>query len=145
MSQFPFNVRVYGIVTNEDSILVCDEHRVGMDMTKFIGGGLEFGEGTIECLKREFQEELSIDVDVKRHLYTTDFFQKSAFNDQHQILSIYYEVELLSSIDPLLFGEKQFDFDRVDGALKVRWIKKDSIHESDLSFPIDKLVLKFLR
>ena len=53
-----FNLRVYGILINEQNqLLVSDEYIRGMKITKFPGGGLEFGEGTRDCLKREFLEE----------------------------------------------------------------------------------------
>ena len=86
-----FNLRVYGILINDKKqILVADEFIRGGLYTKFPGGGLEFGEGTRDCLKREFKEEMDLNVEVGDHLYTTDFFQMSAFNTQYQILSIYY-------------------------------------------------------
>jgi hypothetical protein len=47
-----FNLRVYGIVINDKKqILVADEYIRGGFYTKFPGGGLEFGEGTRDCLK----------------------------------------------------------------------------------------------
>ena len=52
-----FNIRVYGILINEqDQVLITDELIKGHKITKFPGGGLEFGEGTIDCIKREFIE-----------------------------------------------------------------------------------------
>ena len=43
-----FNIRVYGLWIREGRILVTDEFRLGTFMTKFPGGALEFGEGTID-------------------------------------------------------------------------------------------------
>ncbi len=96
-----FNViRVYGILLGENrKVLVSDEYLRGNYFTKLPGGGLEFGEGTTrDCLKREFQEEMQLDVRIGDHIYTTDFFQMSAFNPEHQIISIYYFVEALEPI-----------------------------------------------
>src|SRR5882762_1641254 len=106
-----FNLRVYGVLSGENGdILVSDEYIRGNYYTKFPGGGLEFGEGTRDCLKREFKEEMDLDVEVTDHLYTTDFFQMSAFNPEHQIISIYYFVRALEEIRvPLRTG--LFDFD----------------------------------
>ena len=48
-----FNIRVYGILINEQhQLLVSDEYIRGNYYTKFPGGGLEFGEGTRDCLVR---------------------------------------------------------------------------------------------
>ena len=58
-----FNIRVYGILINEkNQVLVADEYIRGGYYTKFPGGGLEFGEGTRDCLKREFKEEMNLKV-----------------------------------------------------------------------------------
>src|SRR5215204_4771864 len=106
-----FNIRVYGILINEKKqLLVSDEFIRGSYYTKFPGGGLEFGEGTRDCLKREFIEELNLQVDVLEHLYTTDFFQESAFRPGDQIISIYYRVKPLENISARL-SDIKFDFD----------------------------------
>src|SRR5215467_6889411 len=94
-----FNIRVYGIlINNEKQVLVVDEFIRGGYYTKFPGGGLELGEGTRDCLVREFKEEMDLEVEVGEHLYTTDFYQVSAFNPAHQIISIYYLVKALEPI-----------------------------------------------
>ena len=106
-----FNIRVYGILINEKrQVLVSDEFIRGAYITKFPGGGLEFGEGTRECLAREFMEEMNLKVKVADHIYTTDFYQQSAFNAAHQIISIYYFAEALEPITAPL-RSKLFDFD----------------------------------
>src|SRR5437763_13729522 len=94
-----FTLRVYGVLVNEaKQVLVSDEYIRGGYYTKFPGGGLELGEGTRDCLKREFKEEMDITVEIGDHLYTTDFYQVSAFNPAHQIISIYYMVQVLEEI-----------------------------------------------
>ncbi len=106
-----FNLRVYGILVNEKrQVLVSDEYIRGGYYTKFPGGGLEFGEGTRDCLRREFLEEMNLRVEPGDHIYTTDYFQMSAFNPEHQIISIYYYVTALEEIKVPL-REKLFDFD----------------------------------
>src|SRR5918912_59160 len=93
------NLRVYGILRGENNrVLVSDEYIRGGLYTKFPGGGLEFGEGTRDCLKREFKEEMDLEIKVGDHIYTTDYFQISAFNPNHQIISIYYFAHPLEPI-----------------------------------------------
>ncbi|HEY1007169.1 MAG TPA: NUDIX domain-containing protein, partial [Sphingobacteriaceae bacterium] len=79
---YPFNVRVYGLLINDGrEILLSDEEEYGVRFTKFPGGGLEYGEGLREGLRREFMEECLAEVEVLDHFYTTDFYIKSAFNE----------------------------------------------------------------
>jgi len=141
-----FNIRVYGILINESGfVLASDEIIHGKEITKFPGGGLEFGEGTIDCLKREFIEELGQSIEVVKHFYTTDFFQPSAFNKDNQVISIYYLVKLIDK-PKFKTTSLQFDFEsKIEGAQSFRWIPLQTITESDFTFPIDKKVAGMLK
>ena len=148
-----FNVRVYGILINEArQVLVSDEFIKGNYYTKFCGGGLEKGEGTIDCLKREFMEEMNLPVDVVEHIYTTDFYQQSAFNPAHQIISIYYLVKPLTEIKaPLRTAAFEFDDDQLKvynslGAIETfRFIEWDQFSEASVTLPIDKVVATLIK
>jgi 8-oxo-dGTP diphosphatase len=141
-------IRVYGILINEQNqVLVSDELIRGMKITKFCGGGLEEGEGTRDCLAREFMEEMNLKVEVDEHVYTTDFFQPSAFREGDQILSIYYSVKALEPITAAL-RSKPFDFDeremKIYEAQKeietFRFIPMHNFNEDCMTLPIDKIV-----
>ena len=147
-----FNLRVYGILLGENKeVLVSDEFIRGQYYTKFPGGGLEFGEGTRDCLKREFKEEMDLEVEVGDHLYTTDFFQMSAFNPEHQIISIYYFVRALEPIRAPL-REKPFDFDEREMRIYAekketetfRFIDRAAFSAESVTLPIDKVVAGLL-
>jgi len=144
-----FNVRVYGILIHDNKVLVSDEHIKGMNITKLPGGGLEFGEGTIECVIREFKEELDLDIEVDSHFYTTDFFVNSAFSINNQVISIYYKVKPKIEFNPLNSGfkisKKAFDFEKKkDGAQTMRWVELEKISENDFTFIIDKRIGEML-
>jgi len=139
-----FNVRVYGILTQKGQLLVSDEYIKGKEITKLPGGGLEFGEGPAECIVREFKEETNMDVEVKNHFYTTDFFVTSAFNVKSQVISIYYVVKALEEVK-LSVSDKRFDFKkRVEGAQSFRWMEIDKISENDFTFVIDRKVANMI-
>ena len=148
-----FNIRVYGILINEEKkVLVSDEYIRGQYYTKFPGGGLEFGEGTKDCLKREFIEELNLKVDVLDHLYTTDFFQESAFRPGDQIVSIYYLVKPLEALAVRL-SDIEFDFDE-DQLIRYkennevetfRFIEFEKLSEESVTLPIDKVVVRMIK
>ena len=143
-------VRVYGVLIDPvHGLLVSDEFIRGDYFTKLPGGGLEFGEGTRDCLVREFKEETGLDVTVGDHIYTTDFYQPSAFRAGDQILSIYYRVNPIS-LEPLKTRSKAFDFspeevaDKNGQAEHTRWIALDDLSEAAMSLPIDKIVVNKL-
>lgn len=148
-----FNIRVYGILQNENrDVLVSDEFIRGSQYTKFPGGGLEFGEGTRDCLQREFMEEMQLKVRVTDHIYTTDFFQMSAFNPEHQIISIYYRVEALEEIRVPIrtrlfdFDESQMEVYRRTGETETfRFIDWKTFSADSVSLPIDKVVASLLK
>ncbi len=148
-----FNIRVYGIlINNENQILVSDEFIRGKYYTKFPGGGLEKGEGTKDCLRREFKEEMNLNVEVGEHIYTTDFYQQSAFNPEHQIISVYYYIKALEEIKAPL-RTKEFDFDERELAIydkekeieTFRFINLDSFSAENVTLPIDKFVANMLK
>jgi len=128
-----FNIRVYGIWITDNHVLMCSEQVRGNDILKFPGGGLEFGEGIVDCLKREWIEELNCDIQVLGHFYTTDFFQASAFDDS-QVVSIYYNVMPTGTLNlPVSTDREYFHLRKIDASL---------LH--DISLPIDIVVGKML-
>jgi 8-oxo-dGTP diphosphatase len=145
---FLFNVRVYGILLNSNNeVLISDERTENVSFTKFPGGGLEYGEGLIEALKREYLEETGMEVEVTKHIYTTDFYEKSSFNES-QIISIYYQVEQKNDI-VLNIRTKSFDFTEksLEGKLQAfRLIPLNELKENDLTFKTDRVAwVEFLK
>jgi ADP-ribose pyrophosphatase YjhB (NUDIX family) len=123
--------------------LISDEQEYGMRFTKFPGGGLEFGEGLTDGLKREFLEECAAEIEIISHFYTTDFFVKSAFNNS-QVISVYY---LVKNVTPLnvTFKNAVFDFDGEGDVLQsFRLVKIADLPDEDFLFPSDQYVAKLL-
>ena len=129
------NIRVYAIYLNEkNELMALDEGYAGEKLIKLPGGGLEFGEGTIECLHREFAEELNLKIEVLEHLYTQEDFLVSRFRENEQLLTIYYTVNILNLEDLNILD---------DSIENVKWI---SLHEENpLPLPIDKIVFQKLK
>jgi ADP-ribose pyrophosphatase YjhB (NUDIX family) len=148
-----FNLRVYGVLINEQNqVLVSDELIRGSYITKFPGGGLEFGEGTRDCLKREFKEEMDLDVAIGEHIYTTDYFQLSAFNPQHQVISIYYYAKALEPIKtplrkmPFEFDEDQMKVYEAKNEIETfRFIDFTEFSSASMTLPIDKIVADIVK
>lgn len=138
-----FNIRVYGICIRNGYVLLSDELFNGIRMTKFPGGGLDYGEGTIDCLKREFVEEGIGEIAAIEHYYTTDFFQPALFFEATQLLSIYYRVELL--VDKAFpKSDEVLATSRMDHQ-KLRWVSIAHLQPEVLTFPIDQIVAQRLK
>lgn len=125
-----FNVRVYGLCIYEQQLLISEELIRGRKVVKLPGGGLEFGEGAIDCLVREFREELNLDVEILSHFYTTDFFVPSAF-DPSQVISIYYRVNArnlaeMTNVNPA--EERSY------------WVPLEAVAPTLFTLPIDRKV-----
>jgi len=142
-----FNVRIYGILLNDNNeVLISDEKTQNVAFTKFPGGGLEYGEGLIDALKREFLEECDLRIEVVKHIYTTDFYEKSSFNES-QIISVYYQVRPL---DDIQFDVKvsPFDFSNEKQQEKIevfRFVQLHQLEEDELTFKTDKMAWKVFK
>ena len=137
-----FNLRVYGLIINENQeILLSDENRFGHFFTKFPGGGVETGEGIIDALHREFQEELNLKIEDATTFYFNDFYQESAFRKEDQIVCFYYLVKC----DYQKINCFNYEIPFFKETEKQRWVKLEDLEETDLTFPIDKMVVTKLK
>jgi len=133
-----FNIRVYALIIENDNILISKELIKGEIVLKFPGGGVEYGEGIIDALQREAQEELSQELEEITHFYTTDFFQESSFRKSDQLISVYYKARLSEKL-----------VNKIDKPIKDQpvfiWKKIQELKKDDLHFPIDKKVLEMFK
>lgn len=129
------NVRVYATALKDKKILSLHEEYVGEYLLKFVGGGLEFGESIIECLHREFEEELNLKIKNLEHFYTQEDFLVSKFRDNEQLLTIYYLAEIVDEEDLII---------RDSCIEKVEWISLET-DENPFPLPVDKIVFDLLK
>lgn len=129
------NVRVYATALKDKKILSLHEEYVGEYLLKFVGGGLEFGESIVECLHREFEEELNLKIKNLEHFYTQEDFLVSKFRDNEQLLTIYYLAEIVDE-DDLIIRDSCIE--------KVEWISLE-IDENPFPLPVDKIVFDLLK
>lgn len=139
-----FNIRVYGIFVYNKQILLSREYHKNRWTIKFPGGGLEFGEGPIDCLKREIREELGMNVRLLRHFYTLDFYQVSALRSGTQLLSIFYLARfqesllyknLVNPVDYPSFGNEN---------IKMYWRPISKLTPEEMTFPGERHVVRKL-
>jgi ADP-ribose pyrophosphatase YjhB (NUDIX family) len=140
-----YNIRVYALIIHEGKLLITDEQRGAAKMTKFPGGGLEWGEGIADCLRRECMEEMQQEPLSWDHFYTTDFFMQSAFRADDQLISIYYKANLPAP-EKIPASEIPFEHTRdEEGAQTFRWVTLDTLNADDLTYPIDRHVVRLLQ
>jgi ADP-ribose pyrophosphatase YjhB (NUDIX family) len=137
-----FNLRVYGLLINNNRILVSDECRNGFSFTKFPGGGIEFGEGIQDALIREFMEEMDISIQVEKLFYVNEFLQFSAFNENHQLISFYY---LVSTSELVKIKIGNHTVPHKEEGEKHRWIQIEALNTEDFTFPIDQKVVQMIK
>lgn len=137
-----FTVRVYGLWVERGQILLSHERIAGGVFTKFPGGGMEFGEGPVQCLEREFFEELGVDILVQSHVYTTNFYIQSAFNPHYQVVGVYYlvggRVQGISTEAP--HPDEVFIHGQV-----FQWVSLKELSPANLSFEADRAALLALK
>lgn len=145
-TKIKYTIRVYMLIVNERmEILLSDEYQLDMKMVKFPGGGMEYGEGSIDCLQREATEEFGQSLANIRHFYTTDYYQKALFFDDHQLISIYYLADLTEQLR-IRVSDRPFDFPELkNGQQSFRWVSLKDIQEEDLTFPVDRKVIGLLK
>jgi 8-oxo-dGTP diphosphatase len=137
-----FNLRVYALIINEKKeILLSDEYRFGKFFTKFPGGGVEFGEGILDALHREMDEELNLKIEEAQPFYFNDFYQESAFHSNNQIVSFYYKVKC----DFQKIEIKDYSIPFIEEVEKQRWCEIGLLENHHLTFPIDRIVLEKLK
>jgi ADP-ribose pyrophosphatase YjhB (NUDIX family) len=140
-----FNIRVYGLLINsKKEILLVNEMIGDKEIVKFPGGGLEFGEGTKDCIIREFKEETILDIEVIDHFYTTDFFQQSAFSKTDQIISIYYTVKTKDDTSTIRLDEFELNIGNRIEHLRFFWVPLLQLTDKKVTFPIDKKICSIL-
>lgn len=115
--------------------MALHEEYAGDHLMKLPGGGLEFGEGILDCLHREFEEELNCKIRILGHLYTQEEFLVSRFRANEQLLTIYYMVEIIDN-DEFLIMDPCIE--------KIEWIPIDN-DENPFPLPIDKIAFEKLR
>jgi 8-oxo-dGTP diphosphatase len=144
--EIKYTLRVYALIINEQKeILLSDEYQLDMKMVKFPGGGMEYGEGTIDCLQREAMEEFGQPLVNIRHYYTTDYYQPALFHKDHQLVSIYYLAGFSEEIR-FKVSDGPFDIPEMkNGQQSFRWAALSGIREEDLTFPVDRKVIRMLK
>ncbi|MEG1020734.1 MAG: NUDIX domain-containing protein [Myroides sp.] len=129
-----FNIRVYALCIVNNEILTLKEPFAGNMVVKLPGGGLEFGEGTADCLKREFKEELNLEITVGDAFYIQEDFVQSLSKDGKQLLTLYFFATIID-LHNLEIIDKNIQ--------EVNWIPLTA--NNPFTLPVDKIVFNKLQ
>ncbi|PEB50843.1 DNA mismatch repair protein MutT [Bacillus pseudomycoides] len=121
-----FNYRVGAICKQENKILMIQNE--GEDFWYVPGGRVQMLEHSAVAVKRELKEELGVNVDVKRLLWTVENFFTYDSQQFHEI-SFYYEVNLLELPAK---GEDTFILEEDGRRYVFQWVPLERISEYNL-------------
>lgn len=124
-----FRIGVYGLLLMNEKILLAKENIKGIQVVKFPGGGLQFGEGILDALKREFKEELNVEINVLQNIYINEFYVQSAIDPDYQVITLYYLVQTNQSLPENSFFINDIQF---------AWKSVYDMDENFFTFETDK-------
>ncbi len=110
-----------GVVWRGDDILVFEgyDHVKGETFYRPLGGGIEFGERSQEAVRREFREELGVELVGVRYLATVENIFICNGQRGHEIVLL-YEATLA---DSSLYEREIFTVHEEGELLTARWME----------------------
>ncbi len=129
-----FNIRVYALCIVNNKLLTLKEPFAGNMVVKLPGGGLEFGEGTADCLKREFKEELNLELTINDAFYIQEDFVPSLAKDGRQLLTLYF-FATIKDLHNLEIIDKNIQ--------EINWIPLSA--NNPFTLPVDRTVFNKLQ
>jgi 8-oxo-dGTP pyrophosphatase MutT (NUDIX family) len=119
----PTQIRVIalGLIRNGNSTFLSQGYDPVKETTFYraMGGGVEFGETSLEALKREFQEEIQAELKNIRYLACLENIFTFNGKPGHEIIQL-YECEF---VDPKFYQLEKFTFSEGDRQKTALWVE----------------------
>lgn len=118
-----FSCRIYGILIENNKVLMTRSRFIDREFVNFPGGGVEIGEAPEDALIREYQEETGLSIKIGKILFSS---QKLHLSTQRpiQIVSSFWRVEKTA-------GTLKENGNN-DDVLKLFWAEISSIPKSEM-------------
>ena len=137
VENYKLNVRAACIIIHNNKVLL---HRdMKSDHYALLGGRIEIGEDSEKTIKREIQEELGKEIDIKGYISTVENFFEINNKKYHEYMFI-YEADFKEEQDKKIVEPME----NLEGKdyLKYEWIDLEKIDEYPLKPTVAKSILK---
>ena len=137
VDDYLLNVRTSGILIHDNKILL--HKNINEEHYALLGGRIEIGEDSEKTIKREIQEELGKEIDIKGYISTVENFFEINNKKYHEYMFI-YEADFKEEKDKKIIEPME----NLEGKdyLKYEWIDIDKIDEYPLKPTVAKSILK---
>ena len=140
-----FTARCYALIVSDTGrLLVMKERWRDVDLNKLPGGGLELGEGLLECLNRELKEEFArFEPCQWSHLHTPTHYFTSQFRPDEQLLLTYFK-----AVAPVKEQRWALNPEESENLLGIEWLSLRKENRSWFTLEsdrdaFDKLVVRY--
>jgi 8-oxo-dGTP pyrophosphatase MutT (NUDIX family) len=130
----PKTIRVIalGLITHQDRLFVYESYDPEKQTLFYraLGGGVEFGESSLEALHREFQEEIQAELTQVRYLTCIENRFLYCGRPHHEIVQLYQ----CDFVDPKFYALEQLTF--CDGhaePILAKWVACDRFRSGELT------------
>jgi len=109
MENKQFVIRIRAVIVHDNKLLVMRMHT--NEFYALPGGKMEFGESIQDCLKREIIEELGVEPQIGKLLFTNNFIE----NNNNQSVEFFFEVTNVKDYidEKYLKGTHSFEFNDI--------------------------------
>jgi 8-oxo-dGTP diphosphatase len=135
--------RIYGFLQRPTGeVLVALERFKDRPLIKYPGGGLEWGESHAECLIREFQEELSLDIRLGDCVFFNDFPVISAFDTDVYVQAFFYRVEAVNEAAVEAIATVDTWEVPAENGEQFKWVRPEDLDPARFTYAIEQVATR---
>ena len=141
---FPKKIRILalGLIQHEHRLFLSEGYDAVKQQTFYraLGGGVDFGETSLDALHREFQEEIQAELTNVRYLACLENI--FTFNGQlgHELIQLY----ACDFVDPKFYQQNEMMFSEGERQKKALWVEIERLASGELRL-VPEGFLKYTR